>query len=92
MNRALINYFVDAGLLICLVLSGITGIIKFPGLIFNLGITYQQLPMKLISTIHDWSGIILVVLVIMHLVLHWRWIIVMTKSFFRRGSKSEGKQ
>ena len=32
--------------------------------------------------IHDWAGIVLTVLVIIHLVLHWRWVVAMSKRFF----------
>ena len=30
-------------------------------------------------TIHDWVAIALLVIVIVHIILHWRWIIAMTK-------------
>ena len=29
--------------------------------------------------LHDWVGVALVVVVILHLILHWRWIVYMTK-------------
>jgi hypothetical protein len=33
--------------------------------------------------LHDWTAVILVVMVIIHLVLHWRWITYMTKKFLK---------
>lgn len=88
MNKAKINYFVDLGLLIFFISLFITGIIKFPGLLqtLNIGIYHRDLPMYEINAIHDWSGITLGVLVFIHLMLHWNWIVVMTKQLLR-GSK-----
>ena len=34
--------------------------------------------------LHDWVAVALVVVVIIHLVLHWKWIIYMTNSFFKK--------
>ncbi|MBW2966420.1 DUF4405 domain-containing protein [Candidatus Woesearchaeota archaeon] len=34
--------------------------------------------------IHDWAGIIMVLLVIIHLALHWKWIVNMTKNLFSK--------
>ena len=33
--------------------------------------------------IHDWVAVIIVAVVIIHLVLHWRWIIYITKKMFQ---------
>jgi hypothetical protein len=33
--------------------------------------------------IHDWTAIALVVIVLVHVILHWGWIVRMTKSYFR---------
>ena len=35
------------------------------------------------SQIHDWFGILLIILVIVHLILHRDWIVCMTKSMFK---------
>jgi hypothetical protein len=83
MNKAKLNYFVDLGLFMAFLLISITGIIKFPG--WGL---YGSLGFKGISKIHDWSGIALVVLVLVHLILHWPWIKSMTKCFFKKKKKS----
>ena len=34
--------------------------------------------------LHDWVGIALVVVVLLHLALHWRWIVYMTGRLLRR--------
>ena len=33
--------------------------------------------------LHDWVAVALLVMIITHLVLHWRWIVHMTKSSFK---------
>ncbi|WP_394339185.1 DUF4405 domain-containing protein [Methanosarcina sp. UBA411] len=37
--------------------------------------------------IHSKAGILIVILVIIHLILHRQWIVHTTKSFFRKGKK-----
>jgi len=32
--------------------------------------------------LHDWTSVAIVVLVFLHLILHWKWIIFMTKKAF----------
>jgi hypothetical protein len=84
MNKAKLNYFIDLGLAITFLLAGITGIFKFP-IFFKLGlINYKNFPMKAINFIHDWSGLLMVILVFIHIILHWKWIISMTKIIFKR--------
>jgi len=39
--------------------------------------------------LHNWVAVALVVVVVLHLVLHWRWIVYTTKAFFRRQELSK---
>ena len=32
--------------------------------------------------IHDWTAVALLVLIIIHIILHWKWIVYMTKKVF----------
>jgi hypothetical protein len=64
-------------LLISTSICGITGIIKWPGLIPALGLSFRDLPMALITDIHDWSGIIMMLTTIIHLVYFRRRLIRM---------------
>ncbi|MBW2992268.1 DUF4405 domain-containing protein [Candidatus Woesearchaeota archaeon] len=82
MNKA--NYFVDLGMGIAFVLVACTGIIKFPGLLRSLGVDTLNMPWRQISLIHDWSGIVLAAFVLAHLIIHRKWIISMTKGFFKK--------
>lgn len=76
-NKAKLNHFVDLLLAIAFLLVAITGILKFPGWFGHL-----RLPWFTLNKIHDWSGIAMAFLVLVHLTLHWRWIVSMTKIIF----------
>lgn len=83
MNKTILNYWIDVGLAISFFICFITGLIKWPGLIKLIGVsTYRTLSFSNISMLHDWSGLIMGLLVLVHLVLHWGWIVVMTKRIF----------
>lgn len=77
MNKAKLNYIIDILIGISFLIVLITGIIKFPTLSLISKKSY-------ISFIHDWSGVIMAVLVFIHLILHWNWIVVVTKNIFKR--------
>ena len=89
MNRTKLNYWIDVGLALSFFTCFITGLIKWPGLVRIIGApAYRTLHVKNISLLHDWSGLIMGLLVIIHLVLHWKWIVVVTKSIFKKGDKN----
>ena len=85
MDRNVLNYLTDAGLIVTFAVCFVTGILKFRYLLSLMGIAYFDLPLSMLTDIHDWSGIAMGVLVALHIVLHWRWIVSTTTSFFRRG-------
>ena len=83
MNKIKFNYWIDVGLGISFFICFITGLIKWPGLVKIIGTSvYKILYVKNISMLHDWSGLIMGLLVLIHLVLHWKWIVVVTKNMF----------
>jgi hypothetical protein len=41
----------------------------------------------LINTLHDWGGIVILILVWIHIILNYRWIVGVTKKMFRREGK-----
>jgi hypothetical protein len=84
MNKSRVNYWVDVFLGISFVICFFTGMLKWPGAYKIVGTSiYQILPMRNLSRLHDWSGLIMALLVFVHLVLHWGWIVCMTKSLFK---------
>lgn len=89
MEKTKINYLVDVGMAIVFVLTAFTGIIKFRALWVLLGIDQKALFFTNIHVIHDWSGILLAVFVLLHLILHFKWIVCMTKSFLKKEKKCE---
>ena len=85
MNNLKLNYWVDIGLAISFFVCFITGLIKWPGIIKIIGTSaYKILYFRNISPIHDWSGLIMGLLVLVHLALHWNWIVIVTKNIFKR--------
>ncbi|MBT3407914.1 DUF4405 domain-containing protein [Candidatus Woesearchaeota archaeon] len=85
MNRTKLNYFIDVGLAISFFICFFTGLIKWPGLVNLIGVpAYKFLYFNKISVLHDRSGLIMGLLVIVHLALHWKWIVCVTKSFFKK--------
>ena len=85
MNRVKLNYWIDVGLAISFFVCFITGLIKWPGLIKIIGTSaYNVLRFRNISLLHDFSGLIMGLLVLVHLILHWKWIVAVTKSMFSK--------
>lgn len=86
MEKAKLNYIVDALMTISFIITAITGVVIF--LVMPSGVPQGRYQVFLgiqkhyWTAWHNWSGIIMLVLVLLHLVLHWRWIVCMTKSMF----------
>jgi len=72
------NYYVDVLLLISFLIAGVTGIIFF----FNIDPSILGMTRHTMKDWHSWSGIIMTIIVGIHLILHWKWIVVMTKKTF----------
>ena len=84
MNKNLFKYITDFGLLVSFLGVTFTGIVKFRSFLYMLGIhfNYDSMNMGLYRTIHDWSGIVMAALVLIHIILNWDWIVAMTKNYF----------
>lgn len=89
MERNVLKYILDIGLGISFLIVALTGIFKFSGFREFIGVSlaYRDPPMPLISALHDWSGVVMAVIVLVHLILNWEWIVGMTKGFFVRNSE-----
>ena len=87
MNKLKINYWIDIGLVITFFSSLITGLIKWPALVRWFGLSHRSLPMTKITIIHDWTGLIMGLLVLVHLALHWKYIVCVTRSIIKGGDK-----
>lgn len=87
MKKQVIKYLVDIGLLISFLVVTLTGIFKFPGIREHLAGLYELIPRAQMSLIHDWSGIVLAVLVLIHLIANWGWIKAMTRVLILKNIK-----
>lgn len=92
MNKSKLNYFVDLLMAIAFIITSISGLVLFFFLPEGRGRAGDTYFLGLVRhdwrLIHDWSGIAMVVLVLLHLVLHWQWIVCMTKNFLGREIKN----
>ncbi len=84
MNPLRINYIADAGLALAFVVNCLTGLLKFSWFWNFTHLNYRAVNFRLLGFVHDWSGIILLILILAHLVLHWRWIVSSTKAIFSK--------
>lgn len=66
MKRRTVMQITTFILLITTIICVITGLVKWPGLITALGLTFRQVPMAQITSIHDWSGLLMTVLAAVH--------------------------
>jgi hypothetical protein len=78
MNRDKLRYLVDLCLAVSFSLCFFTGLAKFPGFLRAIGILGIIPPIRNISLIHDWSGVAMGGMVMIHLALNYRWIVGMT--------------
>jgi hypothetical protein len=86
MNRTLINYIVDIPLMILTILEGLSGIFLQFGARHA---SYLGLSMFEWEQIHLMAGMPMVILFIIHLALHWRWVVCVTKNTFGLNRKME---
>lgn len=83
------KYIVDVGLIISFLGVTFTGIVKFRSLwrILGININYEAMNMGLYRVVHDWSGLAMALLVLIHFSLNWSWIVAQTKNIFGRRKK-----
>ncbi len=84
MDKAKLNYIVDLGLIVSFLAAFITGLIKFPGLLRSLGVETAGIPFREISRLHDWSGLVMGILVLVHIALNLSWLVAMTKKYLKK--------
>lgn len=85
MKKATINYWIDVGLFVGLVDLVISGfVMKFgTGDFFDLvGVQYTTWLL-----FHDWGAYFFTVCSVLHIILHWQWIVCMTKRMVKGEEK-----
>lgn len=77
-------YIVDIFMFVFSLIVVVSGLIKFPGLLTLLNIDPFSLPQSGITFLHDWIGIALTVLTLVHILLNWKWILAMSRKVISR--------
>lgn len=91
MEKSKINYIIDVLAGVSFVITAITGLIIFLFLRGgNQGITWLNqvgITKHFLVDVHDWSGIVFILLGAVHLILHLEWILYMTKNILSKKDK-----
>ncbi|KYC44658.1 MAG: hypothetical protein APG10_01535 [Candidatus Methanofastidiosum methylothiophilum] len=83
MNKSDLNYFIDIGMGLTFFISLLTGILKFKESLLLFARIGIYLPTFWLNYIHDRAGILLGFFVLIHLILHFKWIKVMTIKYIK---------
>ena len=79
MERGKLLYWADVGLGLSFFSICLTGIIKYRTVLNYLGMDWKSPLVQQISLVHDVSGVAVAVFALVHLLLHWKWIVATTK-------------
>jgi bacterioferritin-associated ferredoxin len=88
--RDILGYVIDYGMLVTGLLTALTGVLKMPGFLEAVGLDQRSLPdeanmaLSALLDLHDWPGIALTVLALVHAALHWGMMTTFAKSWFRK--------
>jgi hypothetical protein len=75
MRKITLNYLVDLAFFVQFVLVGYSGLVMY----FN-----RHAAGPILRLIHDKVGILMLLFFVVHIILHWRWIVLTTKNLFRK--------
>ncbi len=81
-GQRILTLFLNVMLAISLVILLITGILKIPGVLAQLGL-YPHYSYS-ITLLHDWNGFIFGLLVFTHFILHWKWFTAVTRKIWTK--------
>lgn len=85
-RRALVNFIVDAAIATAFVASAVSGIVFLvpAGWLSLSGSPTSALGVEYATwrALHDWTAVIMIVGVVLHTALHWRWITTTTRRLF----------
>jgi hypothetical protein len=92
LNRTRSNYLIDLVLMILFFSVAATGLFMYffipSGIPRGGHIVYLGLTKATWVWIHSRAGILIAILIIIHLILHWKWIVYTTRSFFGKRTKN----
>lgn len=88
MNKTKINFFVDFLAFVSFLIVALTGLIIFfflpSGVKGGRYLEFLGITKYTYVQIHNYFGIFMIILVFIHLILHWNWIKSVTLSFFKK--------
>ncbi len=87
MKKNTINYIVDWVAFLFFLITLITGLMRFSVILSFIIINIGPIDVNLLNFVHRWSGAIMGVMILIHVILHWRWVKNNTKSLFRSKKK-----
>jgi len=86
MNRAKLDYLVDVFMAISFMVTAVAGLVLFlflrGGIQRGGQLEFLGIMKYTWSTVHEWAGIIMLILIMIHLLLHLHWITGMTRKVF----------
>ena len=86
MNKQKINYIIDILLFIAFLATAVSGVIIYLFLPDEVKRSGQQEFLSITKhtwvDAHDIFGFIFIILTLIHLILHWQWIVCLTKNMF----------
>ena len=99
-NRARVNYYVDIVIGIAFLLVTVSGLfLLFAGSGGYQGGRNPRYAQEFLGVsrllwkdLHNWGGILMTAGVLLHLVLHWKWIVCMTRNLFRKSTAARSKR
>ena len=97
MSKARRNFWVDAAIGVAFLVTGISALVfLFPANWIDFSSsttpTILALDFGVWQTMHKWAGIAMLVGVVIHQLLHWKWIVNMTGKLFSRSESTTGDQ
>lgn len=95
-NRARLNYFIDVLMGLSFLITAITGMVLFifmpSGIRQGRHIVFLGMEKSKWIFLHDWSGILMIITVMIHFMLHWNWMICMTRCIFKKKVNCEEQE
>lgn len=82
-----LNYVIDVAMVFAFLTSFVTGIIKLPALYSFWGVNHRYMLTATTTVIHDQAGLAFGCLAMLHLLLHIKWYVAVTRSFLNKGGK-----
>jgi len=86
-SKNTINYILNWIAFILGLITLITGIIRFSNILAFIVINIGPINVQLMNIIHRWSGLIAGLIILVHLILHWRWVFRTTRNLLGVGRK-----